>query len=465
MRKDVILLSLLLGFSLLPLPVGTTPQGRIVLETPPTRGHVEFGLRILSPSGSHTYRGRSISQVNVDSSGLNIVGDAANEPSLTFNPLAPNEVAVNWRQFDSITSDFREAGLGITSDGGQTWIMTTLDNGKFRSDPVMRRSEKAGLWLYCSLNVSGGNYNVHFFKASEIGLNWSNPIYAYGSDKEWCTVDNWPNSVGYGNIYMSYSTLEGENFTRSTTDADTWMSPIAIPNGCVWGQLDVSRDGTLHLAGLASPAYSSSSFRYARSSNAKYKDQTPTFDLLKNLNMGGTLEYGSNVNPIGLMGQVNISCDRSPTIGPKPIYVLCSVNPPDSDPCDVHIIRSLDNGNSWSSPLRVNSVRTGYQWLAAMDVAPNGRIDVVWYDTQNDPTNKKSQLYYSFSFNGGMNWAPAQPITDPFDHTLGYPGGNNKMGDYIDIQSDYNDVHVAFTATFNLEQDVYYVRIRVPGRK
>ena len=45
-------------------------------------------------------RGRFTSyQVNVDGSGNNIVGDAANEPSIAVNPNDPNEMAIGWREF------------------------------------------------------------------------------------------------------------------------------------------------------------------------------------------------------------------------------------------------------------------------------------------------------------------------------------------------------------------------------
>ncbi|MBN2448400.1 MAG: hypothetical protein JXO22_16855, partial [Phycisphaerae bacterium] len=60
-------------------------------------------------------------QVNVDALGLNIVDDAANEPSLAINPLDPDEIVVVWRQFDTVASDFRQAGYAYSHDGGVTW--------------------------------------------------------------------------------------------------------------------------------------------------------------------------------------------------------------------------------------------------------------------------------------------------------------------------------------------------------
>ena len=38
-------------------------------------------------------------QANVDAQGNNIVGDAANEPSISVDPTDGNKVAIGWRQF------------------------------------------------------------------------------------------------------------------------------------------------------------------------------------------------------------------------------------------------------------------------------------------------------------------------------------------------------------------------------
>ena len=48
-----------------------------------------------------------------------------------------------------------------------------------------------------------------------------------------------------------------------------------------------------------------------------------------------------------------------------------------------------------------------------------------------------------------------------FDQSLGYPN-QNKLGDYYDMISDNAGVSVAWAATFNGEQDVYFLRIAVP---
>jgi hypothetical protein len=49
-------------------------------------------------------------------------------------------------------------------------------------------------------------------------------------------------------------------------------------------------------------------------------------------------------------------------------------------------------------------------------------------------------------------------VTAPFNPYFGYPN-QNKIGDYISIVSDNSGADVAYTATFNGEEDVYYVRL------
>ena len=90
-----------------------------------------------------------------------------------------------------------------------------------------------------------------------------------------------------------------------------------------------------------------------------------------------------------------------------------------------------------------------------MSVAPNGRIDVVFLDTRDNPGTNMSALYYSNSTNGGATWSTNERLSGFFDPHVGWPQ-QNKMGDYFDMVSDSTGAHLAWAATFNGEQDVYY---------
>ena len=65
------------------------------------------------------------------------------------------------------------------------------------------------------------------------------------------------------------------------------------------------------------------------------------------------------------------------------------------------------------------------------------------------------------AWTAGNTWSPNVAVSIPFNPFLGYPN-QNKLGDYITMVSDNTGGDVAYAATFNLEQDVYYVRV-APG--
>jgi hypothetical protein len=185
------------------------------------------------------------------------------------------------------------------------------------------------------------------------------------------------------------------------------------------------------------------------------------FDQSTAVNLGGEIGLGQPINPGGLAGQIFLAVDRSGSSTNKNIYILASVQPPGDAGNDVMFVRSTDRGATFSSPRRINDDainHTTWHWFGTLSVAPNGRLDAVWLDTRNAADNRWSQLYYSYSKDGGQTWSPNVVASNAFDPSVGYPN-QNKMGDYITMVSDNGGGNVAYTATFNGEEDIYYVRV------
>lgn len=403
-------------------------------------------------------------QVNVGPSGANIPGDAANEPSFAIDPTAPDRMVVGWRQFDSVESNFREAGLAVSLDGGRSWTVPgTLDDGVFRSDPVLAAGAD-GRIFYNSLAVPNGDILTDFFLSDDGGDAWTAPIPAYGGDKAWFAVDT-TGGMGHGHVYQSWANagnVWGERvFTRSLDGGLTWSEPQALLPAPTWGSMVVGPGGELYLAGNAD--YQRSAFVIWRSLDAMdpLVDQ-PTFDLFVTSMDGfqGTLgNPGLGPNPEGLLGQVWLDVDRSH--GPRhgTLYMVCSVDPPGPDPQDVHFSRSEDNGETWSEPVAVHADDTGaWQWFATMSVAPDGRLDVVWVQSLEGEESNVGELRFSQSFDGGATWSEAVAVTPSFDSHLGWPN-QRKLGDYYHMRSDMVGADLVYAATFNGEQDVYYLRL------
>jgi hypothetical protein len=163
-----------------------------------------------------------------------------------------------------------------------------------------------------------------------------------------------------------------------------------------------------------------------------------------------------------LVGQVYLAVDRSGTATNNNVYMLASVIPYQSTGAgDVMFVRSTDGGATFSQPRRINNDPANtskWHWMASLGVAPNGRLDVIWLDTRNAANNTDSQLFYAYSFDGGSTWSPNTPVTSAFNPFVGYPN-QSKMGDYMSVVSDNDAGHAAYCATFNNEQDIYYVRL------
>src|SRR5436305_845738 len=393
---------------------------------------IETSPRMISQFGAFTSF-----QVNVNASGQNILGDAANECSISVDPTNGNKMTIAWRQFNDVTSNFRQAGWGYTTNGGTTWTFPgVLENNVFRSDPVTNSNE-IGQFFYLSLQ---SDVNTSFFcddlwRSTNGGQSWtllSGERGGGGGDKQWFTIDK-TNGPGHGFQYQSDDGINcsggGVEFQRSTNGGVTWQPPITVPHAPVYGTLDVDTNGNLFIGGEGS------SFYCVRSSNAQIGTQTPSFDRSTPVNMGGFIGSGG-INRAGLDGMVFLAIDRSGTATNNNIYMLASVVPSGRSTTDVMFVRSTDGGKALSAPGQINhdpENPDNRQCLGTVSVAPNGRIDSVWYDTRNASNNTDSQLFYSFSSDAGVTWSPNIEVSDAFDPHAGYPGLSTKIGDYITI--------------------------------
>ena len=427
---------------------------------------LETSPRMISPYGSFLSF-----QVNVDAQGNNILGDAANEPSIAVDPTDRNKITIGWRQFNSVQSDFRQGGWAFSTDGGIHWTFPgVLENNVFRSDPVLNANE-TGNFFYLSLRQT---FYDDMWGSTNGGQSYTRLSFGdvSGGDKQWFTIDT-TQDTGHGFQYQAWSTggnnWGGRQFSRSTDNGVTWMSPIFIPNSPVWGTLDIDSNGNLFIGGADS---FSSPFWCIRSSNAQNPAVTPTFDQSTQVDLGGSLLFGGAINPGGLSGQCFLAVDRSGGATNNNIYMMASVEPFSGGGTNVMFTRSTDGGQTFSAPQRINDDPVNpnkWHWFGTLAVAPNGRIDSVWFDTRNAANNTDSQLFYSYSTDGGVTWAPNVPVSGAFTPFEGYPV-QNKIGDYITIVSDNTGGDVAYPATFNFnsstgqhEQDVYFVRVIPSG--
>ena len=140
------------------------------------------------------------------SNGQNILGDAANECSISVDPTNGNKMTIAWRQFNDVTSNFRQGGWGYTTDAGVHWTFPgVLQNNVFRSDPVTQ-SDEAGQFFYLSLQSTWPTQTFYcddLWRSTNGGQTWTeqSPDRSAGGDKEWLTIDK-TNGPGHGFQYQ-----------------------------------------------------------------------------------------------------------------------------------------------------------------------------------------------------------------------------------------------------------------------
>ena len=426
------------------------------MKTSPPKGLFKIKNRSSSSSSITTY------QVNVNNAGLNIVGDAANEPSIAINPINPNQIVIGWRQFDNVTSNFRQAGWAYSSDAGLTWTFPgSIEPGVFRSDPVLD-CDLSGNFYYNSLTIDSANtFLCKIFKSTDGGVTWDTGVDAGGGDKEWMIIDK-TSGPGNGNIYSTWSQFSSScapgSFTRSTTAGTSFENCTEVLNQPQLGTMIVGNSGEVYICGQ--DIVNNAGIAIAKSTNAQVPGSLITWNPVVVVFMDGIIQSGG-INPVGLIGQGNIDVDRSNGVGQDNIYLLATMmRTSNFDPGDVMFAKSSDGALTWSSPVKLNddTSTTNTQWLGTLSVAPNGRIDVIWLDTRDNPGSDSSALYYSYSNDQGTTWSIDEKLSDSFDPHVGYPN-QDKMGDYFHMISDNTGAHLAWVNTLNGEQDIYYSHI------
>ncbi|MGH2772753.1 MAG: sialidase family protein, partial [Actinomycetota bacterium] len=81
---------------------------------------------------------------------------------------------------------------------------------------------------------------------------------------------------------------------------------------------------------------------------------------------------------------------------------------------DVFLSVSKDNGRSWTGPRRLNDDPVGNgrnQYLPRLSVSSAGRLDAIFYDRRDDPSNIRNNVYYTYSSNSMSSFSPNLRLT------------------------------------------------------
>jgi hypothetical protein len=125
------------------------------------------------------------------------------------------------------------------------------------------------------------------------------------------------------------------------------------------------------------------------------------------------------------------------------------------DEADVYVIDSTDGGITWSTQpyaVRPPPYNSGNQFAPWIDVKPNGRIDVAYYDgaiVDSPPPNPQTEwnAVLATSTDGGATWINAW-VGDSWSYGPAEPPGTLfSLGYYLGMETQGNWAYMAFSST------------------
>jgi Neuraminidase (sialidase) len=95
-----------------------------------------------------------------------------------------------------------------------------------------------------------------------------------------------------------------------------------------------------------------------------------------------------------------------------------TTHPAVANDTDATYQRSTDGGRTWTPPTTLNDddpAKLYPQNSPNIAVAPDGRVDVAWFDARNDPGTRAQDVYLTSSSDDGATWSTNVRVTDQLD--------------------------------------------------
>jgi photosystem II stability/assembly factor-like uncharacterized protein len=103
-------------------------------------------------------------------------------------------------------------------------------------------------------------------------------------------------------------------------------------------------------------------------------------------------------------------------------------NPAIAGYTDIYYYRSTDGGRTWSERRNVTDddpAKVYAQVYPNIAVAPDGRVEIAWFDTRDDPGTRANDVYMVTSTDNGATWGKNLRVTDrSIDRNIGVFANN-----------------------------------------
>ncbi|HQV32694.1 MAG TPA: sialidase family protein, partial [Calditrichia bacterium] len=408
-----------------------------------------------APAAVYTGSGINASLILTDDSPDVPVTTATNttqsENSIFANPLDPSKAFNSNNSTTNPVTTLFGANYFMTDDFGQTWGGSVNGAGGTNSGDPATAINLSGRYFVGYISNPGGN-GVSY--SDDEGQTWVRrtvgPNPGSLADKNHFWVDNSPTSPYQGNLCSAWTDFGGVNDNQvvvsvSTDSGDTWTTRTPVSNGLPGFKqgvhIQTGPDGTVYVTYtvyLSGGVQDEPAYGQTRSTDGGVTWEPAQLIITgtRGIRSSGTSKnMRSNSFPCSA---VDIS--DSPRRGwVYMVWANIGVPGTNNGPgIDVYMIRSEDQGATWSSPIRVNQDPTGLgkehflPWITCDPVT--GVLAVIYLDDRNVASNQ-CEVYVSTSLDGGDTWEDVK-VSDVAFTPAPIPGlAGGYFGDYISISA------------------------------
>ena len=391
--------------------------------------------------------------VNSYSQHLNILISNSNspeEPSIIINPNNTSQLVAG----ANINNNY------YSNDGGLTWTSGMMNSQYVVwGDPCVIVDTAGSFYFF---HLSFPDYTdfidrIVCQKSTDGGVTWEDSGFmgyngGKGQDKEWATVDRSNN-----NIYVTWSQFDNYGssnsndssiirFSKSVDGGESWSEAVRLSKqagDCI--DSDETDEGAVPAVGPNGEVYVTWAGPDGLVFDRSY-DQGETWldDDIFICEIPGGWDY--SVPGISRCNGLPVTCcDTSEGPFTGNVYVNWTDQRNGEDDTDVWFVKSSDNGDNWTAPIRVNDDLPGkhqfFTWMTIDQVT--GYIWFVFYDRRNYE-DEMTDVYCAVSHDGGNTFVNFKISESPF-----FPFTSVFFGDYTNITAHNNVVRPIWTRLDN----------------
>jgi PKD repeat protein len=365
----------------------------------------------------------------------------------------------------------------LSNDGGETWGGSITGAGGSNSGDPAAAIGLSGREYIGFIDDDDGQSVAY---SDDEGETWIPVVAATQNgnllDKNHMWVDNSESSPYEGNIYVAYTDFGVSGcpieMTRSTNEGSCYSTPLNISAAANAGShnqgvnIQTGPDGEVYAAWAIYDSWPSdeSAIGFAKSIDGGV-NYTTAARIMSNIRGIRTTETSKN-HRVNSFPSMAVDISGGPYNGY--IYLVWSnIGTPGintGSDIDVYMIRSTNEGVTWSAPVKVNQDEPGlgkehyFPWIACDRIT--GEVSVIFYDDRN-VSSSQVEVFVASSADGGITWEDFK-VSDVAFTPSPIPGlAGGYMGDYIGITALGSRVYpawpdnrsgtvITYTSPFNL---------------